>query len=398
MRSAWRHATLGQVTGLIKRGRAPVYAEGGLLVLSQKCVRGGQVATELARRTDSCKRPVPDWAHLNIGDTLVNSTGRGTLGRVGFVNCLPEAATVDTHVTIVRPLTDLVVPEFLTHVLHSRESELVGMQSGSTNQTELSPSALEQLTVSLPPLQEQRRIVDLIGSIDCATSAALRLQATFARVLTALATDCWVSASSSVPLGDLGSIVTGSTPPTADRDNWAPPTVPFFTPSDFGGRLVIVAAARRVSRQGASLGRPVPAGSVAMVCIGATLGKVGTLGVPGLTNQQINALVGLDAEDALCLAALLSCPLAQTLAWASSGRTTLPILNKSAWSRLPVRWPERAVRETYSGLFCACEAALQAVTAEISALGRLRRSALDELLSGDRVISPSYDRFLKLAS
>lgn len=398
MSSSWRHTTLGQVTDLIKRGRSPAYAEDGLLVLSQKCVRGGKVATELARRTDAGKKPVPDWAHLHVGDTLVNSTGRGTLGRVGFVHRLQEAATVDSHVTIVRPMTDLVVPEFLTHTLHSRESELVAMQSGSTNQTELSPSSLEKVTVSLPPIQEQRRIVDLIASIDCATSAALRLETTLSRVLTALATDCWMSAASSVPLGDLGSIVTGYTPPTADHGNWSPPTVPFFTPSDFGGRLVIVTAARHVSRGGASLGRPVPAASVAMVCIGAALGKVAALGVPGLTNQQVNALVGLDAEDALCLAALLACPYAQALAWAASGRTTLPILNKSAWSQLLVRWPERAVRQTYAGLLKACEAALQAVTAEISALGGLRQSALGELLRGDRVIAPSYDRFLVAAS
>ena len=167
MREEWIHTTLGDVTALVRRGRAPAYANDGLLVLNQKCIRSGnKIDYSVARRTDVGERPVPEWAIVRDGDVLVNSTGTGTAGRAALVARPPEPMTVDSHITIVRSLPDRVIPEFIGARLSAIAAELEGLASGSTNQIELSRQTLADLPLHLPPLSNQQRIVDLLGSVD----------------------------------------------------------------------------------------------------------------------------------------------------------------------------------------------------------------------------------------
>lgn len=396
MRDAWRRTTLGEVADIMI-GRTPPRNDprywttdlsrpfctiADMTTSSVNPQREG--VTELAVREGKA-RPVP------AGGLLLSF--KLSIGRVGFAarELYPNEA-----IAWLQPRSRDVDPRYLGHWLE--HSDLTENASQAVKGKTLNSSTLQQLPVALPARLEQRRIVDLIGNIDGAASSALVVQRASSGALTALAIECWSAAAADVALAELGRVVTGATPPSGDRDSWVTPEVPFFTPGDFGGRLVLTQARRAVSRAGASSGRPLPVNSVAMVCIGATLGKTAVLGVPSVTNQQINALVGLDDVDAFCLAALLASPPGQARAWALSGRTTLPILNKSGWQSLRIPWPRRAVRERYAGLLRACEAALQAVTVEISVLGALRHAALDDLLSGEHVIAATYDRFLKAAS
>ena len=135
MGEGWKLARVGDLATMVKRGKAPAYSDTGLLVLSQKCVRDGHVDPSFGRRTDVRSRPVPEWALLRSGDCLVNSTGTGTLGRVGYLSAVPGPATVDGHVTIVRPDSKKVVPAYLGIVLQWQQRDLIALQSGSTNQT-----------------------------------------------------------------------------------------------------------------------------------------------------------------------------------------------------------------------------------------------------------------------
>ena len=167
MNDDWPDLAVADVTVMVKRGRAPQYADHGALVVSQKCIQyGNEFSTALARRTDALSKPVPEWAWLLETDTLVNSTGRGTLGRAAYVGRLDEPTTADSHVAIVRPDPRKVVPRFLGIVLSASFTNIESLQSGSTSQTELSPSSLQMMRIPVPPLPVQRRIVDLMAHLD----------------------------------------------------------------------------------------------------------------------------------------------------------------------------------------------------------------------------------------
>lgn len=93
----------------VKRGKSPVYAEkGSVLVFAQKCnVKLGGINISLAKYlSDSVISKYPQEEYVQDNDIIVNSTGTGTLGRIGIYSNSDNPANVplvpDSHVTIVR--------------------------------------------------------------------------------------------------------------------------------------------------------------------------------------------------------------------------------------------------------------------------------------------------------
>jgi type I restriction enzyme S subunit len=167
MADEWRETPLSALCSYLNRGAAPAYTEtGGLLVLNQKCVRDQRVTFDLARRTDSERKPVADERLLRPLDILVNSTGVGTLGRVAQVRELPEPATFDSHVTVIRPDPREVDPLYLGMAIRSIESDIEKLGEGSTGQTELARDRLGAFTVHVPSREEQQAIAHILGTLD----------------------------------------------------------------------------------------------------------------------------------------------------------------------------------------------------------------------------------------
>ncbi len=167
MRIEYRKKILEDLCIFINRGGSPAYVnDGGILVLNQKCVRDERVSLDEARRTDPSAKAVSNDRRLHLFDILVNSTGVGTLGRVAQVMCLPEVATVDSHVTIVRPDPAKVVPRYLGFVLRGYQPLIEALAEGSTGQTELSRSRLKILDIPVPPEEEQNAIAHILGTLD----------------------------------------------------------------------------------------------------------------------------------------------------------------------------------------------------------------------------------------
>lgn len=168
----WHWATVGDVTSTCRRGLAPVYEDGQTVVINQKCVRpGAQIDLAHAKLTNENAKPLPDWAVLQRGDILVNSTGTGTLGRVAWLRSSPEERmTADTHVAVVRPDDALISPEFLGWYLHGLQPAFESIATGSTNQKELRPADLAGMPVPVPPRDQQDCLVEVIerlmGDID----------------------------------------------------------------------------------------------------------------------------------------------------------------------------------------------------------------------------------------
>ena len=160
---------LNQVVQLLKRGISPKYvAEDGIVVLNQKCIRNHIVSFRDSRLTDSEKNPSEERM-LQKFDTLINSTGMGTLGRIAM-NIQDEIPiTVDSHITIARAKKN-ITPIFLCQSLFEKENMIEGMGEGSTNQTELSARKLgEEVKISIPPrkpmLEYEKKAVNIFTLI-----------------------------------------------------------------------------------------------------------------------------------------------------------------------------------------------------------------------------------------
>ena len=145
-------------------------------------------------------------------------------------------------------------------------------------------------------------------------------------------------------IADLGRIITGSTPSSTEPHLFGS-DVSFLTPSDMAFDRRNVRAERGISAAGAARfkARLLPSDAVAVVCIGATIGKVCMTDGPVLTNQQINSIVVDESRHSPNYIYYLMLTMTHRLKAVASGAAT-PIINKSLFGSLEVTVPDLIVQ------------------------------------------------------
>jgi type I restriction enzyme S subunit len=143
----WERRKISSVCSFLNRGIAPQYNDAAKgLVINQKCIRSGRLSLEQSRHQ---AKEVKADRLVQLGDILINSTGAGTLGRVALMlKDIPDC-TVDTHVTIARPV-DTVEKAFFGIALLQLEPVFSDLGKGSTNQLELSRTDIGDVVILLP--------------------------------------------------------------------------------------------------------------------------------------------------------------------------------------------------------------------------------------------------------
>ncbi|HFJ1650780.1 TPA: restriction endonuclease subunit S [Campylobacter coli] len=139
-------------------------------------------------------------------------------------------------------------------------------------------------------------------------------------------------------LGEIGEIVTGSTPSKSNLDFYGK-DYPFFKPSDFEQGYFLENAGNNLSKLGFDKARQLPPKTILVVCIGS-LGKVALTRVIGSCNQQINAIIphkNIIAEYIYyyCISSKF-----QSILFSKAPQTTLAILNKTEFSKLEIIYPK----------------------------------------------------------
>jgi len=137
---------------------------------------------------------------------------------------------------------------------------------------------------------------------------------------------------------EIGSTQTGSTPKSDEKDNYGD-FIPFVKPADFNPDGSLNYMNDGLSKKGMLQARKVAAGSVLMVCIGATIGKCGYCDREVTTNQQINAITPLKGISHKFVYYQMCTEDFQRRVLLSSAQATLPIINKSKWSALALTLP-----------------------------------------------------------
>jgi type I restriction enzyme S subunit len=168
-----RDSSLGNVTELISRGISPTYFDSAnTVVLNQRCIRDGRVDLNFSRRHNEKAKKVQKAKLLQNGDGLINSTGVGTLGRTAlFEHPGIGEITVDSHVTIVRPKSDILDSGYFGLVLKALENIFVSLSTGTSGQTELPREAIKDTRITFPHnLSDQKNFFNYYNSVNMAIS------------------------------------------------------------------------------------------------------------------------------------------------------------------------------------------------------------------------------------
>lgn len=143
----WTYITVEKLAEILQRGISPDYDnEGNSTVISQKCIRGSIMDISEARMQ---RKPFRTELNIQDCDTVICSTGTGTLGRVGQVYGEYPHTTFDSHVTLVRA-KEGVGKHFLYWTLKNMQPWFMSMGIGSTNQQELYRKTIKNAKVLLP--------------------------------------------------------------------------------------------------------------------------------------------------------------------------------------------------------------------------------------------------------
>lgn len=353
-----------------------------------------------------------DKRQLERGDIILERSGgspKQPVGRVAFFDLdSSEPFSFSNFTSALRVLDrSLFEPLFVHYFLLDfyLEGGTKPLQSNTTGLRNLNFDSYLQTAVPCPPIDEQRKIAAVLGKVQAAVAVEGDLvrvarelkQAALRQLFTrglrrepqkqsplGAISESWVE----VRVDALGEVVTGTTPKTAERDNYEGGTFDFISPGDISIHgHEIRSAGKKITEAGMKKSRVLPKGTSCFVCIGSTIGKVGiTTQERSATNQQINAVIPAKDFDPYFVF--------YTLLWNSeriasrASPSPVPIMSKSLFSE-PLVWVTRAPAEQreIAALLATLDAKIAHHEARQALLRELFRTLLHDLLTARRRVT-----------
>ena len=272
---------------------------------------------------------------LESGDILlshINSVEH--IGKCALFKGGPNPLIHGMNLLNMRPKQDILLPRYAMWALKDSgfKNRILKFVNKAVNQASISTTNLKTVEIPLPPLEEQRRIAEILDRADVLrrlrTLALDKLNTLGQAIFHEMFADTEYEQRA---LCDVGAVSTGLTPSTKVKE-YFDGNVPFVTPGDLESSKPTV---RYLSELGARKSRTVEAGSTLVCCIG-TIGKMGMAEQQSAFNQQINAVQwGPDVLPEYGYFAV-QCIRPQIQHIGRGASTTLPILKKSLFQKLEI--------------------------------------------------------------
>ena len=245
----------------------------------------------------------PDEYVLHAGDLIVTMTDLSKQGdTLGYSALVPDSSRTYLHNQRIG-LVDVFNPEADKHYIYwflrsaRYQKTIVATASGSTVK-HTSPSRICEVEVSLPPIDEQRRVASVLDVIEKRIQNNNQINDNLQQQASALFAKYYEQADSTVPFTSIIQILGGGTPKTGNLQFWDG-AIPFFTPKDVGNPYTLTTE-KTITEDGLAHcnSRLYPINTVFVTARG-TVGKVGLPGVTMAMNQSCYALLGKELDQLL---------------------------------------------------------------------------------------------------
>ena len=359
----WKKTTLGDVCELLygksltankrERGNIPVYSSAGI--------------------TGWHNKPLVNNRGIIVGR-------KGTVGTV-YLSEVPFYC-IDTAYYIL-PNDDIYNFKYLYYRLKSlglnklnEDSAVPGLNRDNAYSQEF----------NLPPLDEQKRIADVLSALDDKIEVNNKInenleaqaQAIFKQWFVDEANEGWEEK----PIGYFGNVVCGKTPAKNNKEYFGG-EIPFIKIPDMHGNTFVINTNDTLTRLGklSQENKTLPPYSICVSCI-ATVGLVSMNIVEGQTNQQINSIIPCKEEYRYYLYLKLSSMYEYLNSIARGGTATLN-LNTTNFTNIKISFPNEdkliAFHEVVSPIFKEILNKME----ESKNLSEIRDSLLPKLMSGE---------------
>ena len=169
---SWPRVPLEKLTTKIGSGSTPTggseaYKVFGIPLIRSMNIHDGEFRADGLAFLDAAQASLLDHVTLAENDVLLNITGAS----VARACRLPRefvGGRVNQHVAIIRPRLDLLCPEYLEHCLISPSIKNALLKLGGAGATReaITKSGIQEFSIPLPPLPEQRRIAAILDEAD----------------------------------------------------------------------------------------------------------------------------------------------------------------------------------------------------------------------------------------
>lgn len=364
------------------------------------------------------------------GDTLLaRITPCLENGKTAYVDVLgkEEIGFGSTEFIVLRAIEGISDPLFVYYLAVSpdfRETAIASM-SGTSGRQRVDIKALAQLEINLAPLEEQKRIAEVLGAFDDKIELLQKQNKTLEDMAKALF-KCWFvdfsvvrakqkglpkadimreyhltdelydlfpSSFADSPLGpipsgwevktiqDLGEVVCGKTPSTSHKEYYGG-SMPFITIPDMHNSIFANKTERYLTSQGeqAQPTKTLPPFSVCVSCI-ATPGLVTMTTTNSQTNQQINSVIPHNLEAKFYNYYVLR-SVADQIRAQGSGGSVFVNLNKTAFSKIKVLLADQSLQKLFTKESESYFNKILNNLKQIQTLTELRDTLLPRLISG----------------
>lgn len=182
-------------------------------------------------------------------------------------------------------------------------------------------------------------------------------------------------------LGDVGDIITGSTPNTSELINYGGDRF-FVSPADISDNRYVTTTKTGLSEIGFLKTRQIPANSVLFVCIGSTIGKVAQNEFECATNQQINSVIPLKEYSSDFLYSALE----YSASWISelAGIQAVPIINKTQFSSIKLIFPKLKEQQKIASCLSSLDELIAAHNQKLDLLRDHKKGLMQSLFPQER--------------
>ena len=350
MKEGWTYKRIKDI-GTVIGGTTPntnvaEYWDGNLCWISPAELDGSHYLYDSRKKITEAAVKAKSLKLLPEGTVILSS--RAPIGKV-VINKVPTYCNQGFKCVICGKE---IYNEFLYWWFWGKTEYLNSLGTGATFK-EISKKVVEEILIPIPPLSEQQSIVEYL---DAAFAKIDAMKANVEKALCEAKSLFQASLKEMMEpkegweektLKELGHTQTGTTPSKSDKSNYGD-YIEFIRPSEIdydgiGG--IDYNCEMKLSKKGATNGRIFSSNSIFMVCIGATIGKVGFSTKDISCNQQINVFTPKDEINYKFAYYAMKSPSFQyrVIKEGTSSQATLPIINKGKWEQLSICFP--AIKE-----------------------------------------------------
>ena len=284
--------------------------------------------------------------------------------------------------------------EFVYHFLFKKSNYFVALASGNMIPG-LSRQDILTLKLDIPSLPEQQKIASFLSAIDEKIRQLTRRKELLEQYKKGVMQQLFSGKLRFKPapheiagdekgkaypkweekkLGEVGDIVTGKTPSTSDLDLWGG-EIQFITPTDIDGNKYQVKTQRTITKL--STTKILPSKSIIFTCI-ASIGKMSLSVKPCITNQQINSIIPFkEFENEYIYYSLLNIV---DYIKSTQSTTTLPIINKTEFSKIKIQVPTSfKEQQKIASFLSSIDSKIESVNAQIEGTKGYKKGLLQKM-------------------